>query len=257
MTARIVAVANQKGGSGKTNTAMTLAGGFALRGLRTLVADGDPQGTASRWYAAAPDDERFPATVVSLAETRHKIAQALRDHLESYDVILVDCPPSLDSPVTLAVLFAADVAIAPVIPSASDLWATQKLRQVLEQAQAQNPELKARVLGNMVQGTAVARSALGVLLKTSDDSLSQLKTTISQRTAYREATALGTTVFSLKDLRAIDEANRLVDEVLALLGMKAKAAKPAVAPVRAASKRKKKAKPAKRAANKKTTRARG
>jgi chromosome partitioning protein len=57
MTAKIITVANQKGGSGKTTVSMQVAGTLARRGNKVLVVDADPQGTATRWAASA-DDER-------------------------------------------------------------------------------------------------------------------------------------------------------------------------------------------------------
>ena len=54
MTAKIIAIVNEKGGAGKTTTSMQLAAGLALEGLRVLVVDSDPQQTAMAWAAAAP-----------------------------------------------------------------------------------------------------------------------------------------------------------------------------------------------------------
>lgn len=217
MTARIVAVTNQKGGSGKTTTSMTLAAGLVRRGFKTLVVDGDPQGSATRWYAMSPESTPFPAPVVSLAEARGKIGQALRDHVEAYDVLVIDCPPNLDSPVMLSVLFVADVAIAPVIPSAIDAWATEKLLRVVEMAQAHNPGLRVLTLLNMVRNTALARDMMADL--GDDESLQLLETAFTLRTAYQEAAALGVSVFDRGDRRAVQEANQLTEEVLSHLGL--------------------------------------
>ena len=67
MSAKIITVFNQKGGCGKTTLCMQLAGAFAYSGFRTLVIDMDPQGTALRLSSAAPDDQPFAATVISLS----------------------------------------------------------------------------------------------------------------------------------------------------------------------------------------------
>jgi chromosome partitioning protein len=219
MTARLVTVCNQKGGCGKTHLAMTLGGALGARGLRVLVVDADPQGTATRWYAAAPEGRPFPATVVSLAETRGQIARALKAHLDHYDVIVVDCPPSLDTPVTLSTLVVADVALVPTIPAPGDLWATSRLVGLVEQARALNDALQVRVVPNMVQGTALAAAALQAL---DEIPLPLARSAFGLRTAYRQAQAEGTTALLLRDARAAAEIGTLVDEVADMLDLTVK-----------------------------------
>ena len=116
-TARIIALVNQKGGPGKTTLAMHLAGELARRGARVMVADADPQATATRWAAAAPEDLPFPAAVAGLAATDGRIH---REFIDVFDFVVVDCPPSADSPVSQSALLVADLALVPVIPSPPD-----------------------------------------------------------------------------------------------------------------------------------------
>ena len=72
MAAKIIAVVNQKGGSGKTTVSMQLAGALARRKNKVLVVDADPQGTATRWAASALDETPFPASVVGLSAASTK-----------------------------------------------------------------------------------------------------------------------------------------------------------------------------------------
>ena len=74
MYAKIIALVNEKGGAGKTTTAMNLAGSMANRQLRTLLVDADPQGTAMTWCIAAPENEPFPATVISLSSAGARLS---------------------------------------------------------------------------------------------------------------------------------------------------------------------------------------
>jgi chromosome partitioning protein len=216
MTAKLITVCNQKGGCGKTNVAMTLSASLAERGLSVLVVDGDPQGTATRWFSAAKEGSPFPAPVVNLAETRQHIARAIKPHVDHYDVIVVDCPPSLDSPVTLCTLVVADVALVPVIPSPGDVWATSRLVGLVEQANGLNEALQVRIVPNMVQGTSLAGAALDAL---GDIPLPLAEGSLSLRTAYRQAQAEGSSVLALRDVRAREEARGLASDVARLLGM--------------------------------------
>lgn len=109
---KLVAVANQKGGAGKTTTTMNLAA-IAAENSRVLVVDVDPQKSTTWWASTAGDDLPFDfadnTDVDTLARLRHL----------PFDVIFVDTPGNLtDSTILSAVLSVADFAIIPTEPEA-------------------------------------------------------------------------------------------------------------------------------------------
>src|SRR6187551_2876854 len=147
--ARIVAVANQKGGVGKTTTAINLAASVASRGHRVLLVDFDPQGNASSGVGYSRDrieltiydalagdvaitDVIRPTDISTLfvvpantdlvgaeielisADRRERfLSDALETVRSQYDYIVIDCPPSLGL-LTLNALVAADGVVIPM-----------------------------------------------------------------------------------------------------------------------------------------------
>jgi chromosome partitioning protein len=162
--ARIIAIANQKGGVGKTTTAVNLAASLAAAEQRTLLLDGDPQGNATSGVGLTPD--RFTSTtydvligestastaVVHSVQFKHldvlpatpdlagaevelvnregrerAMARGLAQIRDSYDFILIDCPPSLGL-ITLNMLAAADALL---IPLQCEYYALEGISQLL------------------------------------------------------------------------------------------------------------------------------
>jgi chromosome partitioning protein len=99
--AKILTVFNQKGGCGKTMTAMQLAGTCAMRGYSTLVVDMDSQGTALVWSTVKPDPQLrlkatgFPAKVESFAPLGRGMVRPVADLAPLYDLIIIDTPPAV------------------------------------------------------------------------------------------------------------------------------------------------------------------
>lgn len=214
--ARVVAFVNQKGGPGKTTLAMHVAAELARGHGRVLVADADPQGTAARWAAAAPETAPFPAAVVGLSQAGDKLHRELKKHVAPYDWIVVDCPPSVESSLTRRALLVADLAVIPVVPSPPDLWAGIAIRQVLDGVSTVNEDLRARLVVNQRKaGTRLAAHTLGLLPRYE---IPVLQTQIGDREAFRHAAAGGVTVSDLPRARqAAAEVSALTDELLLVL----------------------------------------
>jgi len=218
MSAKVITVCNQKGGSGKTTVSMQLAGSLAHRGFKVLVVDADPQGTATRWAASAEDETPFPASVVGLSAASTKVHREVKKFVDDYDFIIIDCPPAADSPVPQSALLIADVALVPVIPSPLDLWASVGIRKVIEGVMSINETLQARLVVNQCQPhTNLAKEVMEVL---PEFGIQPSKTQLHQRTVYRQSAVFGQTVhdFGKPAAPAIAEIQALTDEVLEIVG---------------------------------------
>jgi chromosome partitioning protein len=217
--AQVISLVNQKGGCGKTTVSMHLAGALARRGqgMKVLVVDADPQGTATRWAASAADDEPFPASVVGLAAANTKVHREVQKFADDYDYIIIDCPPSADSQVPQSALLITDVALVPVIPSPPDLWAAIGIGKTIEGAQTVNEALKTRLVLNQLQpNTTLGREALEILPAFG---IELARHSLSFRQVYRQCAAFGQTAhnFGSKAKEAIEEIEALTDEVIALI----------------------------------------
>lgn len=219
MVAKVVTLFNQKGGCGKTTMTIQLAGTLAQRGYRTLIVDMDEQSTATRWASQAPDEDPFPAAVMNLAAMGGKVHREIKNHIDNYDFIFIDCPPAALSPSPSSAMLISDLAIIPIVPAPADMWASVAAKKLALTAQATNEQLLIRMLPNMVQkNTNLARDTLDVLAE--DEEIPLLINWIGSRSAFRECQLTGSTVHKIsKTSTAAEEVNNLVDEVMELLGV--------------------------------------
>lgn len=218
MSAYICTVYNQKGGSGKTTTSVNLAGTLGLLGLKVLIVDMDEQGTTTRWIAQSTDPGSFLGTPTNLAKMGGNFTQALRNQIELYDYIIIDCPPAINSPIPSAALMISDLAILPVVPSPADLWAVIAAKELAKSVQFRNPALKARVLLNMFQRqTSLGRESMAVLEE--DSEIPPFATVFGLRAAYRESQLVGSTVHKIpRSKEAVSEVEGLAAEVMQIRG---------------------------------------
>ncbi len=124
MAGKIITVAQQKGGAGKTTLTAHLAVAWRQAGMRVGLVDIDPQGSLTRWYEtrtkALGVDTGFTHSQINGWRTQKEVERLARDN----DVVVIDSPPHAETEARIAVRVASMV-IVPVQPSPMDLWATQ------------------------------------------------------------------------------------------------------------------------------------
>jgi chromosome partitioning protein len=161
MTAKVLTIAQQKGGAGKTTLVAQLAVAFALAGLRTALVDVDPQGSLTRWFGArAGNDEKMLSLV---AVTGWRTQGTVEKLAVSSDIILIDSPPHAEIEAKIAIR-AADLVLVPIQASPMDLWATEPTLAMIRAERRQAVIVVNRIHGRMkIAGAIAARIAeLGI-----------------------------------------------------------------------------------------------
>lgn len=247
----IVSIANQKGGVGKTTTAINLAAALAMRGRRTLLIDMDPQSNSSMSYLDIRTVERslydvladsqcaladvvVESNVKNLLVAPARIALAkleaklvgemdahfrLKDRLEpireDYEFIVIDCPPTLGL-LTANALVASTHLLVPIQSSYFALEGTDDLLETVEKVRARaNPDL--RLLGVLItmhdRRTAIARDIRNQIRNVFGDLV--FATVISKSVRLEESPAYKEPIFTFApESSGATEYYRLCEEVI-------------------------------------------
>ena len=202
---KIIAVANQKGGVGKTTTACNLAAGLAVKGFRTLLVDLDQQRNATHSFELPEvhitlsevlvgskkelkdiresiyethivNLDLIPASIrLALVEKQLSVGEQYRlkdslSKLTDYDYILIDCPPSLGATLTQALL-AANFVLVPIAAEYYPLEGVMDLDETIEETKRANENLE--VLGYLMtrydKRNGICKDALSHVKKTYGD----------------------------------------------------------------------------------------
>ncbi|MBN3776263.1 ParA family protein [Burkholderia sp. Ac-20345] len=218
---KIFAVANQKGGSGKTTITLNLAGAFSHESpdSRILVVDTDSQNTATR--ASGAGETRYPFAVANLAAAGKGLGREIQRFASDYDLVLVDCPPSVDNHNTETVVGIADFVLVPMDASVVDAWSTQGMLQLVRRLVGPD-STKCGIVFNRVNTKTIAYSEISEIMSEGNP-YPILKSTIALREVYKTAIGTGTTVFTVKGQRstkqARDEIMSVALEMLGIMGL--------------------------------------
>ena len=250
---RTIAIANQKGGCGKTTTSVNLSAALAEKGQRTLLIDLDPQGHGTIGFGYEPDEisktiyhtltksqvpisevivetkfERLglaPSNILlsgaeielaSIVGREFVLTEALKAIMDKYDMCIIDCPPSL-SLLTLNGLVASDDVVVPV---QAHYYAMEGLKQLFETAGIVNEHLQPcniNILGLLLtfvdKKTLLSRQTQNQMRKYFGDLV--FDTVIHESVRLAEAPSTGEPIFSYApDSRAAAEYRSLADEII-------------------------------------------
>ncbi len=205
--AKVITVAQQKGGAGKTTVAAHIAVALSQKANRVAVIDIDPQGSLTYWHKVR--EERFGEGYTGLtfsSVSGWRVAGEVSRLSKTHDFFIIDSPPHTETEARTAIR-SADLIIIPVQPSPTDLWATKATLEL-----AKHERTPVRVVLNRVPANSR-------LAQTIADELPELaETTLGNRVAFAASLMEGRCATEVDpSSAAAQEVKSLVKEILAIV----------------------------------------
>lgn len=204
---KVVTVAQQKGGSGKTTLAVNLAVEFRRRGMKVALLDTDPQGSLGRWFMARREARGVKGLEFSTASA-WGVSYECEKLRKINDLVIVDTPPKVDADLRPA-LREADLVLIPVAASHVDLWATDGVLDLI----AREGRAAMVVLNRWKAGTRLAED----VAQAAEDKAKLAVARLGNRVVYAETLGQGLAAMEAGRGPARAEVAALADEVAAAL----------------------------------------
>ncbi len=205
MPGKVIAVVQQKGGSGKTTLAVNLAVAAIRRGMTVALLDTDPQGSLGRWFMTRR--ERLgDAGLEFSTSSAWGVSYECEKLKGEADLVIVDTPPKVDADLRPA-LREADLVLVPVASSHVDLWATEGVLDLAARERKETWLVLNRARAGTRLGEDVARAA-------SELTAGVMDARLANRVVYAETLGQGLGAIEAGKSAATAEVGALTDEIL-------------------------------------------
>lgn len=203
---KIISILQEKGGAGKTTLATNIARGFFLQGIKVLLIDSDPQGSARDWNSA---NEGTLLPVIGL--DRDTLQVDLKAVINGYEIVIIDNAPRLTK-LSGASICVSDLVLIPVQPSPYDIWATANLVELIKQRQeiAEGKPVAAFIISRAIKNTILGSEIRKVL---EESGFPVLENYTTQQVIYPTTASEGKSVFESKSQSAILEISNIIKEL--------------------------------------------
>jgi chromosome partitioning protein len=205
----IISFVNQKGGVGKSTTAINLAASLKRKNYSLVLIDADPQGSVVQWHAV---ENNNAFEILHHPEPLDQLD--IKELAADYDYVVIDAPPAIGD-IAKSILEVSDLTIVPLSPSALDIWSGWGTLEMIEDAKQTNPDLIVKLMVNRkIPGTRVGRDAREAI-EVFDMEIFQ--TELCQRVAFIDAMTSGVSVMQYAPTsKAANEIESLTEEVILL-----------------------------------------
>lgn len=208
----IILIGSQKGGCGKSTTAVNISAELARQGKDVMLVDADRQGTASNWISDR--NQNTSLTKIHSIQKFDNIHETLSDLAKRYEYVVVDSA-GRDSRELRTGMSAADVLIVPFRPSQPDLDTLAALQDIITMALDLNPKLRVKALLTMAPTNPIVNETLDAKIYLADYTVLQLMNTIIRdRKIYRDCMSEGKGVVEMDNGKARGEIQCLVQEIV-------------------------------------------